>query len=123
MGDAGEGVWQGSAAVPCSMSELREAYQKATEVNSRSSVKPQTCCFYSELRALLFRDTRPPQTTMVTTKETESQTPAMNSKQEEEGDGVMRLRGSAMPPSSQSWQLSLGEPDAGEGTLGKHINV
>ncbi|EMP32180.1 Zinc finger and SCAN domain-containing protein 29 [Chelonia mydas] len=33
--------------------ELRNAYCKAHEANSRSSAAPTTCCFYKELNAIL----------------------------------------------------------------------
>ncbi|EMP34003.1 Zinc finger and SCAN domain-containing protein 29 [Chelonia mydas] len=35
--------------------ELRQAYQKTKESNGRSGTEPQTCCFYSELHAILGR--------------------------------------------------------------------
>ncbi|XP_074980836.1 uncharacterized protein LOC142070767 [Caretta caretta] len=35
------------------LKELRQAYQKTREVNSRSGSEPQTCCFYDELHAIL----------------------------------------------------------------------
>ncbi|EMP34987.1 Putative protein C11orf61 like protein [Chelonia mydas] len=35
------------------LKELRQAYQKTTEANSRSRSEPQTCCFYDELHAFL----------------------------------------------------------------------
>ncbi|XP_073206718.1 uncharacterized protein [Lepidochelys kempii] len=35
------------------LKELRQAYQKTREANSRSGSEPQTCCFYDELHAIL----------------------------------------------------------------------
>ncbi|XP_074805112.1 myb/SANT-like DNA-binding domain-containing protein 7 [Natator depressus] len=36
--------------------ELRQAYQKTREVNSRSGAEPQTCHFYEQLHAILAGD-------------------------------------------------------------------
>ncbi|EMP25602.1 Butyrophilin subfamily 2 member A1 [Chelonia mydas] len=117
--------------------ELRQAYQKAKEANSRSGAEPQTCRFYKELHAIIDGDsTSTVKRPMDTLGDLESQGTGVNPeievmiKEEEEeeeeeyggqatgGSGGVASQDFFLTPeqSSQSQQSSPGEPDAGEGT-------
>ncbi|XP_074873367.1 uncharacterized protein LOC142024919 [Carettochelys insculpta] len=120
--------------------ELRQAYQKAKEANSRSGAEPQTCRFYKELHAILGSDSASPAKHPVDTLGgLDAQSNGMNSEievlikeedEEEEEYGGQAAAASAsigagvashdlfLTPehSSHSQQSSPGEPDAGEGT-------
>ncbi|EMP30892.1 Zinc finger and SCAN domain-containing protein 29 [Chelonia mydas] len=49
--------------------ELRNAYHKVHDANSRSGTAPATCCFYKELEAIFGGDpTSTPSTTMDTSE-------------------------------------------------------
>ncbi|XP_074927750.1 uncharacterized protein LOC116825581 isoform X2 [Chelonoidis abingdonii] len=117
--------------------ELRQAYQKAKEANSRSGAEPQTCRFYKELHAILDGDsTSTAKHPVDTLGDLESQATGVNPEievmikeeedEEEEEYGGQATGGSGgvasqdffLTPeqSSQSQQSSPGEPDAGEGT-------
>ncbi|EMP33239.1 XK-related protein 7 [Chelonia mydas] len=75
--------------------ELRQAYHWARAANNRSDAEPQTCHFYSELQAILGRDpTSTWQAIVDTSRDPETQTPAWNSEEQEEGDVA---GGPAMP--------------------------
>ncbi|EMP25146.1 hypothetical protein UY3_17827 [Chelonia mydas] len=102
--------------------QCRIKAKKAREANSRSTAKPQTCRCYKQLHTILGRGPTTPQTTIDTSEESESQAPAVNSKEEDGGYATvdcsyaMILDLFEIPvQSSQSQLSSVGEPDAGEG--------
>lgn len=64
--------------------ELWLAYRKVTEANSQCGAKPQTCCSYKDLYAVLGGDPPPPHTARATYEKPELQASSLNSNNEEE---------------------------------------
>lgn len=98
---------------------------KDRKANNRSRAKPQTCCFYDELHAMLCRDhTTSLHNTNDTSEEPKSQVSTENSKEEENGGQV--TAGSRCIVSKDlfliSPQSSPGKPNAKEGTSGKCVH-
>ncbi|XP_074821040.1 uncharacterized protein LOC141994689 [Natator depressus] len=101
--------------------ELRNAYRKAREANSRSSAAPVTCCFYKELERILGGDpTFTPGTTMDTSEpsatrrgEEEQQSGSKGALAEEDApaslDACSQELFSSQEEGSQLWWLVLGE--------------
>ncbi|KAM7168477.1 uncharacterized protein RBU57_006478 [Macrochelys suwanniensis] len=114
--------------------ELRQAYQKARDANSRSGSEPQTCRFYDELHAILggAASTDPPMWydsvcgSSETTEEHDDDNDAENSAQTQQGSGE------ALFPDSQELFVTLepvpyeptqGVLDAGEGTSAANVST
>ncbi|KAM7153535.1 uncharacterized protein RBU57_011475 [Macrochelys suwanniensis] len=119
--------------------ELRQAYQKTRDANSRSGSEPQTCRFYDELHAILggAASTDPPmwydsvcgssETTEEHFREEEDDdNHAQNSAQTQQGSGE------ALFPESQELFVTLepvpyeptqGVLDAGEGTSAANVST
>ncbi|EMP38470.1 hypothetical protein UY3_04342 [Chelonia mydas] len=109
-------------AVQCrvKVKELRNAYHKAREANSRSVAAPAPCRFYKELDAILGGD---PTSTPTTTMDTSEPSTATGEEEEENasedaeagGDTTESLDAcsqelfSSQEEGSQSWHLVLGE--------------
>ncbi|EMP37871.1 Zinc finger and SCAN domain-containing protein 29 [Chelonia mydas] len=117
--------------------ELRQAYQKAREVNRRSGSQPHTCRFYHELHAIMGSDaTTTPPLSVDTCKEgvawsEEDEFLEDEEEDEEEEDSAQAASGESVSPPSQELFLTL-EPiasphsqgmlsdhDPGEGTSGE----
>ncbi|XP_065442012.1 myb/SANT-like DNA-binding domain-containing protein 2 [Chrysemys picta bellii] len=94
--------------------ELRQAYQKTKEANPRSRSEPQTCCFYTELHAILggAATTTPPLTVDSEVGVISSATPedsADGEEEEEEEDELAESTQHSVLPNSQNLFLSLTE--------------
>ncbi|XP_074819875.1 uncharacterized protein LOC141993924 [Natator depressus] len=100
--------------------ELRNAYRKAREANSRSGAASMTCCFYKEPDTILRGD---PTSTLGTTMDTsepsstrqeeEEQSRSEGAEEEEEApaslDACSQELFSSQEEGNQSWQPVLGE--------------
>ncbi|XP_065445116.1 uncharacterized protein LOC135982422 [Chrysemys picta bellii] len=93
--------------------ELRQAYQKTKEANSRSGSEPRTCRFYAELHAILGRaaTTTPPLTVDSEAGVISSATPedSADGEEEEEEDELAENTQHSVLPNSQDLFLSLTE--------------
>ncbi|EMP37466.1 Zinc finger and SCAN domain-containing protein 29 [Chelonia mydas] len=113
--------------------ELRQAYQKTREVNSRSGAEPQTCHFYEQLHAILAGDPNTvhgyhPGTQAATGNNEED----IVDEEEEEEENVQQVSRGSILPGSQELFLTL-EPvpsqdplvrdcDGGEGTSAQRLS-
>ncbi|XP_050795136.1 uncharacterized protein LOC127044382 [Gopherus flavomarginatus] len=94
--------------------ELRQAYQKTKETNGRAGSEPQTCCFYTELHAILEEatTTTPP----LTVDSKEGVVSAMpedsvdrEDEEKEDEDKLAESTQHSVLPNSQDLFLSLNE--------------
>ncbi|XP_043372766.1 uncharacterized protein LOC122460701 [Dermochelys coriacea] len=112
--------------------ELRQAYQKTKEANSRSGSDPHTCRFYDQLHGILGGN---PTTTLPLSVNTCKGGVSRNREEdfvdEEEEENAQQASGESVLPSSQDLFIILDpipseggipNPDAGEGSSGANVS-
>ncbi|XP_039403525.1 uncharacterized protein LOC120409461 [Mauremys reevesii] len=113
--------------------ELKQAYQKASEVNRHSGSHPHTFCFYCELHAIMRGDTTTTSSLSVDTckggvaRNEEEESLEENSAQAASGESVsppsQELFLILEPIASPHSQGGLPDHDPGEGTSGANVST